>query len=86
MVAMRQASPILTSLGPAWLRRWIVDLLPIPQVQELKHVVDILHDTSIRIIDEKKAALQRGDASKGKDIISILCKQVNVSRAQNALT
>ena len=72
MVAMRQASPILTSLGPAWFRRLIVDLLPIPQVQQLKHVVDVLHNTSIQIIGDKKAALANGQVSKDKDIISIL--------------
>ena len=74
MVAMRQASPFLTSLGPAWFRRWMVDLLPIPQVQQLKHVVDVLYETSIRIIGEKKAALANGDKYQGKDIISILRK------------
>ena len=72
MVAMRQASPILTSLGPAWFRRLTVDLLPIPQVQQLKHVVDVLHDTSVQIIGEKKAALEQGKVYKDKDIISIL--------------
>ena len=74
MVAMRQASPILTSLGPAWFRRLMVDLLPIPQVQQLKHVVDVLHDTSIQIISEKKAALEQGKVYQDKDIISILRK------------
>ncbi|KAM5531524.1 hypothetical protein V8D89_010179 [Ganoderma adspersum] len=74
MVAMRQASPILTSIGPAWFRRSIVDLLPIPQVQQLKHVVDVLHGTSIQIIGEKKAALANGEVSKDKDIISILLR------------
>ncbi|EJF57366.1 cytochrome P450 [Dichomitus squalens LYAD-421 SS1] len=85
MVAMRQASPILTSMGPARLRRWIVDLLPIPQVQQLKDVVDVLHDTSLRIIDEKKAALQRGDTAQGKDIIGILLKANMAAAAEERL-
>lgn len=72
MVAVRQASPILTSLGPAWFRRWIVDHLPFGQVQELKKAVDVLHDTSIRLVSQKKAALELGEFSAGKDIISIL--------------
>lgn len=72
MVAVRQASPILTSLGPTWFRRWIVDHLPFGQVQELKKAVDILHDTSIRLVSQKKAALELGEFSAGKDIISIL--------------
>lgn len=52
----------------------MVDLLPIPQVQQLKHVVDVLHDTSIQIISEKKAALEQGKVYQDKDIISILRK------------
>ena len=74
MVAMRQASPILTKLGPAWFRRWLVDMLPLAQVQQLKDVVDVLHDTSVRIIAEKRALLEGGKFSAGKDIISILRK------------
>ena len=74
MVAMRQASPILTKLGPAWFRRWLVDMLPLAQVQQLKDVVDVLHDTSARIIAEKRALLEGGKFSAGKDIISILRK------------
>ena len=75
MVAVRQFSPILTKLGPAWFRRWVVDHMPLKQVQDLKKVVDVLHDTSIRLVEQKKAALEKGEFSAGKDIISILCKQ-----------
>ena len=73
MVAMRQTSQILTRLGPTWFRRWVVDHLPFKQVQDLKHVVDVLYDTSTQIIEDKKAALEKGELSVGKDIISILC-------------
>ncbi|KAI0739058.1 cytochrome P450 [Daedaleopsis nitida] len=74
MVAVRQASPILTRLGPAWFRRWVIDHLPSKQVQDLKNVVDVLHETSVRLINEKKAALEKGEFSVGKDIMSILLK------------
>ncbi|KAI0716430.1 cytochrome P450 [Earliella scabrosa] len=74
MVAVRQFSPILTKLGPAWFRRWVVDHMPLKQVQDLKKVVDVLHDTSIRLVEQKKAALEKGGFSAEKDIISILLK------------
>ena len=74
MVAMRQASPLLTKLGPAWFRRWLVDRLPLAPVQQLKNVVDVLHNTSVRIIAEKKALLESDEVKAGKDIISILRK------------
>ena len=87
MVAMRQASPILTKLGPAWFRRWLVDMLPLAQVQQLKDVVDVLHDTSVRIIAEKRALLEGGKFSAGKDIISILRKSCSrLARARCGLT
>ena len=44
------------------------------QKHELKDVVDVLHDTSIRIIAEKRTLLEGGKFSAGKDIISILRK------------
>ncbi|KAI0720771.1 cytochrome P450 [Cerioporus squamosus] len=74
MVATRQASPLLTKLGPTWFRRWLVDHLPFKQVQDLKSVVDVLYDTSARIIEDKKAALEKGELAVGRDIISILLK------------
>lgn len=74
MMIVRQTSPLLLQLGPAWLRRWIVDRIPIPRTQKLKRVVDILHQTSVKIIEEKKAALQKGEYAAGKDIMSVLRK------------
>ncbi|KAI0676559.1 cytochrome P450 [Trametes maxima] len=74
MMLMRQASPFLTKLGPAWLRRWIVDHIPITRTQRLKRVVDTLHETSVRIIDEKKTAISKGEYAAGKDIMSVLLK------------
>lgn len=74
MMIVRQTSPLLLQLGPAWLRRWIVDRIPIPRTQKLKRVVDVLHQTSVKIIEAKKAALQKGEYAVGKDIMSVLRK------------
>ncbi|RPD55983.1 cytochrome P450 [Lentinus tigrinus ALCF2SS1-6] len=85
MVAMRQTSPTLTKLGPTWFRRWMVDHLPSKQVQDLKHVVDVLYDTSTQIIEDKKAALEKGELDVGKDIISILLKANMTATAEDRL-
>ncbi|KAI9063759.1 cytochrome P450 [Trametes sanguinea] len=74
MMLVRQLSPILTRLGPPSFRRWIVDHIPIPRTQKLKRVVDVLYDTSVKIVEEKKAAIAKGDYAAGKDIMSILLK------------
>ncbi|OSD01429.1 cytochrome P450 [Trametes coccinea BRFM310] len=74
MMLVRQLSPILTRLGPPAFRRWIVDHIPIPRTQKLKRVVDVLYDTSVKIVEEKKAAIAKGDYAASKDIMSILLK------------
>ncbi|KAI0764581.1 cytochrome P450 [Trametes elegans] len=74
MMVVRQLSQVLTRMGPAWFRRWIVDHIPIARTQQLKRVVDVLHQTSVNIINEKKAALEKGEWAGGKDIMSILLR------------
>ncbi|KAI0656926.1 cytochrome P450 [Cubamyces menziesii] len=74
MMVVRQLSPFLTQLGPAWLRRWIVERIPISRTQKLKEVVDVLHQTSVKIIEKKRVALQKGDYAAGKDIMGVLLK------------
>ncbi|CDO70522.1 hypothetical protein BN946_scf184569.g65 [Trametes cinnabarina] len=74
MMLVRQLSPILTRLGPPSFRRWIVDHIPIPRTQKLKRVVDVLYDTSVKIVEEKKDAIAKGDYAAGKDIMSVLLK------------
>ena len=66
------------TLGPAWLRRKIVEHVPSKRVQKLKNIVDTMYQRSVAIVDEKKAAMEKGDdtmlrqVSDGKDIMSIL--------------
>ncbi|KAH9941567.1 cytochrome P450 [Epithele typhae] len=74
MVAVRQLSPILTRLGPAWFRRLLVKCVPVGQVQQLRNVVDTLYQTSVDIIAQKRALLESGKISVGKDIMSVLLK------------
>ncbi|KAF8701560.1 Cytochrome P450, partial [Rhizoctonia solani] len=74
----RRMVPYLVKLGPPQLRRFLVRLIPSSDVQRLREMVDIMWDTSLRIVASKKAALEQGDdvmiqqVGRGKDIMSIL--------------
>ena len=70
--------PIVSKMGTARFRRAIVDLIPSKHVKKLRDIIDVLHSTSVEILETKKKALQEGDQalaaqiSRGKDIMSIL--------------
>jgi len=75
--------PTLVRLGPPRFRRFLVDLLPFVNARRLRDIVDIMHNTSIEILDAKRHALIEGDeafekqTSKGKDMISILSMYIS---------
>lgn len=56
-----------------------MDLIPFEVVKQLRDIADVLHSTSVEILETKKNALREGDKalaaqiSQGKDVISILC-------------
>lgn len=55
-----------------------MDRVPHAGLQKLISIVDTMHENSLRIYREKKAAVERGDAgvkeqlNEGKDLMSIL--------------
>lgn len=52
--------------------------MPWKAAHQLRDVIDVLHHTSVEILEEKKKALAKGDEAisrqmnEGKDILSIL--------------
>ena len=70
--------PMLKKLGPPQFRRWLLDMVPMQQVQRVKEIVDILDQNTREIFSGKRAALEAGDAAvkeqvaNGNDIMSIL--------------
>ncbi|KAL1702345.1 cytochrome P450 [Schizophyllum commune] len=72
--------PYVYNIGPAWLRRAIVNLIPSPTLHELRDKVDLIWRTSNEIFHQKTAALRAGDdavkqqVGQGKDIISLLIR------------
>lgn len=79
MIWTREITPYLSYLGPAWFRRFLLDLVPIPKVQRLKRITDTVAKRMGEIYYAKKAALESGDEEllhalgEGKDIMSVLC-------------
>lgn len=78
MFAFRPLLPTLTQIGTPKLRRKVVEWTPIGTVQQLRHIIDLMHETSIEIYSKKLDGLKQGDEAvmeqigKGKDIMSIL--------------
>ncbi|KAF6760456.1 cytochrome P450 [Ephemerocybe angulata] len=74
--------PFIAHIGTRRFQRAVVDFLSMfwKSLRSVRDIVDIMHNTSVDIFEEKKKALQQGDAAlegltgKGKDIISILLK------------
>jgi hypothetical protein len=57
------------------LKRWIVERLPSPFVQDVKDIVDVMHETAIDICKTKQRAIEEGHDDDGKkDVISILSR------------
>ncbi|KAM5542771.1 hypothetical protein V8D89_003732 [Ganoderma adspersum] len=73
--------PVVVKLGPARFRRFLLDRFPSKPIQHMKTVSDVMHQRSLEIYNEKKAAIGRGDqetlmaVGEGKDMLSILLKE-----------
>lgn len=71
--------PTLVKLGPPGFRRFMVNLLPIKNVRRLRDIINVLHNTSVEILEARRRALLEGDEAVvsqigRKDITSILMK------------
>lgn len=76
----RMLLPYIVKLGPPRFRRFLVKLIPSANVQKARELSDIMYNTSVKIYEPKKQALERGDEAiveqvgRGKDAMSILLK------------
>ena len=68
----------LSHVGTPTFRRWIMDAVPYANLHALRDIVDIMYNTSVKIFESKKTALDNGNealskqAGHGRDIMSIL--------------
>ncbi|KAM5537055.1 hypothetical protein V8D89_009201 [Ganoderma adspersum] len=87
-VLFRVFMPHAAKLGPAAFRRWVVERTPLDYVQQMRRITDTMHDRSVKIFNEKKALLEKGDDAlkhqigEGRDIMSILLR-ANMSASEN---
>ncbi|KAI0333104.1 cytochrome P450 [Cubamyces sp. BRFM 1775] len=90
--AIQQLLPWLVRVGPPSFRRKIVEVIPLKIVQRLRQIIDTIHSRSIEIINEKKAALERGDEAlkeqvgEGKDLMSVLLRANMSASASDSLS
>lgn len=75
----------IVKIGSPKFRRTVLDLIPWKDAHHLRDAIDVLHETSIEILEKKKKALTKGDEAiskqigEGKDILSILCASIFLS-------
>lgn len=72
MILLRQMAPFLKHLGPSWLLRWVLEKSPVRLVRRMVQITDVLHERSLDIFRAKRAAIEAGDDSDSKDILSIM--------------
>ncbi|KAH9915040.1 cytochrome P450 [Epithele typhae] len=77
---LRGLLPYILPLGPAWLRGYLVDFVPLKALHDAKAHIYAVHGGCVDLLDSKRAALQRGDEEtvrlmgEGKDVMSLLLK------------
>lgn len=78
MLVRQYILPLVYNIGTPKFRRWVIDILPWKALKDMRDVADIMHATSVDVIESKKRAMKEGDEAimrqvgKGKDIMSIL--------------
>jgi hypothetical protein len=59
-------------------KRWVVDHWPSKWVQDIKNIIDVIHENTLEIYRSKQKAMEEGQGDDGKkDIISILSGTLN---------
>ena len=77
---LHQYLPLYEAIVPAGWRRTVAECIPSARLQRVIALRDTLRRQSVRIFEEKKAALLKGDEAlkaqvgEGKDLMSILCE------------
>ncbi|KAI0628906.1 cytochrome P450 [Trametes polyzona] len=89
---LRRLYPYVPDIGTPWMRRKLVDMVPNKTVQELKRVIDTVHERAVAICEEKKRLLLLGDDSAfegkvggGKDLMSVLLRANMAAAAEDKL-
>ena len=65
---------VLYAIGPVWFRRLIANVVPLHTVQELKDIVDTMHNTATNFFQSRKQLVKEDgvDNSGREDLLSLL--------------
>ncbi|PIL23096.1 cytochrome P450 [Ganoderma sinense ZZ0214-1] len=80
LAAYLQFLPYIEAAIPLSLRRYLAERIPHKGFQQLRRVVNTLHDRALQVYTEKKSALSKGDEGarelfrEGKDLMSIMLR------------
>ncbi len=83
MLLLRQLTPFLERLAPAWFHRWVMEMSPVRNVRRTVQITDALYERSLEIFRTKKAALEAGEDTDSKDIMSILRAYTSLLRKRS---
>ena len=76
---LEEMTGILCTIGPAWFRRLIVNLIPLSAVQDLKRVVDTMHKAATKFFQSRKELVEKdgADNTGREDLLNLLgsCSQ-----------
>jgi hypothetical protein len=63
-------------LGTPCLHRLFISLLPWPRMHKMRDTIDVMHETSVEIVEGKKKAMQEGtnESLNQKDFMTSLCR------------
>ncbi|KAJ7155537.1 cytochrome P450 [Mycena crocata] len=91
MIIPMQLLPLLLRTTPAILRRWLIHFVPLPDLHIARDLVDVMDDTSKRILAKKREAIAKGDIAvmeqigQGKDIMSLLMRASDSVKQEDKL-
>lgn len=75
MVPGAPLTPLFKYMGPRWLRRFALKLVPWTLLQRLVAIVNVMDNKAQHIFKEQQKDLELAVADKdGKDIMAILCE------------
>ncbi|KAF5326984.1 hypothetical protein D9619_004812 [Psilocybe cf. subviscida] len=83
---------VVDKIGTPKFRRFVMNLLPWKTLHDIRDIADLLHHTSVKILESKRKALEEGDEAvtaqigAGKDIMSILIKANTEAAPEDSLT
>lgn len=92
LAAYLQFWPYIEAAIPSRLRLYLADRLPHKGFQQVRRVVNTIHDQAVHIYNTKKAALAKGDEGakelfrEGKDLMSIMCTCSKTPRGGRVLS